>query len=133
MNIAELRTFLAIVDSGSLVGASQALNVTQSTVTARLQALEAELDQRLLVRKRSGATLTPAGVRLYRYADTISGLWHQAQRDTALTDDFKAVCNIACEPGLWSGLGQQFFEQLRARHPEVAVTVWHGSQREVAR
>jgi len=33
MNITALQTFLAIVDSGSLVRASQQLHVTQSTVT----------------------------------------------------------------------------------------------------
>ena len=75
MNITALQTFLAIVDTGSLVRASQVLHVTQSTVTARLKTLEDELGQQLLNRQKSGTTLTPAGTRLLRYARIMTGLW----------------------------------------------------------
>jgi DNA-binding transcriptional LysR family regulator len=47
MNLANLETFLKIVETGSLVRASEALNVTQSTVTARMKSLEDELGQTL--------------------------------------------------------------------------------------
>ena len=57
MHLAALQTFLAIVETGSLVRASQRLNVTQSTVTARLKGLEAELGQTLLYRQKSGAQI----------------------------------------------------------------------------
>jgi DNA-binding transcriptional LysR family regulator len=36
MNLTSLQTFLAILETGSLVRAADKLNVTQSTVTARL-------------------------------------------------------------------------------------------------
>lgn len=132
MNDTELRTFLAIVETGSLVRASKVLNVTQSTVTARLKALEAELGQTLINRQKSGATLTPAGVRLRRYASTIADLWRQARQETALPDGFSSVCNIACEPDLWPGLGERLFGFLRRHNPEVAISVWLGSAGEVA-
>ncbi|MEM7507278.1 MAG: LysR family transcriptional regulator [Pseudomonadota bacterium] len=132
MNDTELRTFLAIVETGSLVRASKVLNVTQSTVTARLKALESELGQTLINRQKSGATLTPAGVRLRRYATTINDLWRQARQETALPDGFSSVCNIACEPDLWPGLGERLFGFLRRHSPEVAISVWLGSGSEVA-
>ena len=53
MNITSLKTFLAIVETGSLVRASEKLHVTQSTVTARLKTLEDELGQILLTRQKS--------------------------------------------------------------------------------
>lgn len=132
MNISELKTFLAIVETGSLVKASLQLNVTQSTVTARLQSLESTLDQTLFVRHKSGATLTPAGMRLLRYAETISDLWRQACQETSLPGGMDAICNIACENGLWDGFTEQFFTKLRADHPDVAISVWQGNQTEVA-
>ena len=55
MSFDEIRTFLAIIETGSLVAASRRLHVTQSTVTARMNALEAELGQKLLHRVKSGA------------------------------------------------------------------------------
>ena len=86
MQLSELKTFLAIIETGSLVRASYKLHVTQSTITARLKTLEDSLGQRLVNRTKSGATLTAAGIRLHRYAQTIDELWSQAQQETALPD-----------------------------------------------
>jgi DNA-binding transcriptional LysR family regulator len=131
MNLPELRTFLTIVETSSLVRASHILNVTQSTVTARLKSLEDEIGQTLIIRNKSGATMTAAGVRLHRYADTISELWQQAKLETALPDGMSGICNIACEYDLWTGVGQQLFETLQNDHPQVAISVWLGSQSDV--
>lgn len=131
MNLQALRTFLAIIETGSLVRASDMLNVTQSTVTARLHALEDELGQTLLIRNKSGATLTPAGVNLRRYADTIVKLWQQARQETALPDGMSGVCNLACEFDLWPGLGDGFAQALMDQFPDLAISVWLGSQTDV--
>ncbi|MEO0369267.1 MAG: LysR family transcriptional regulator [Pseudomonadota bacterium] len=133
MHLVELNTFLAIVETGSLVGASEKLNVTQSTVTARLKSLEAELGQQLIVRNRSGAALTSAGEKLRRYASTISDLWRQARQETGLPDALSSVCNIGYEPELWDGLTKRFFETIRNDLPQVALSAWQGSGPELAR
>jgi DNA-binding transcriptional LysR family regulator len=132
MNLQELRTLIAIVETGSLVRASHALNVTQSTVTARLRTLEDEVGQTLVNRNKSGATLTAAGVRLHRYAETISNLWHQARQETSLPDGMSGVCNLACETDLWPNLGERFFHHLKEEHPEIAISIWLGSQADVS-
>lgn len=133
MNLTELQTFLAIIKTGSLVRASEELNVTQSTVTARLRSLEDALGQVLVNRQKSGATLTGAGVRLHRYANTINDLWRQARQETALPDATNAVCNIGCHPDLWSDLTERFFTYLRDHHPGVALSVWLGGESELDR
>ena len=61
MNLVALQTFLAIVRTGSLVRASAAMNVTQSTVTSRLQTLEAELGQTLVLRQKMERSSPPPG------------------------------------------------------------------------
>lgn len=132
MNLPALRTFLAIVETGSLVRASARLNVTQSTVTARLKSLEQELGQTLIIRQKSGASLTAAGVRLLRYAETISDLWQQARQETALPGGFDAVCNMACHPDLWPGLGERLFHWIRQGQPTVALSVWQGGVAEMS-
>lgn len=131
MNITSLRTFLAIVDTGSLVRASQQLNVTQSTVTARLRTLEDELGQQLLNRQKSGATLTPAGAKLLRYARIITGLWRQARYETGLPAGLSSVCTFGCDRELWHGPGRTFFDGLVSGHPEMAISVQQGSARDL--
>lgn len=132
MNLTALQTFLTILDAGSLVRAAEKLNVTQSTVTARLKALEEDLGQVLIVRQKSGATLTAAGLRLKRYAETMSELWRQAKAEVALPESISTVCNIGCHPDLWPGLGEHLFDRIRVDFPEVALSVWHGGQIELS-
>lgn len=133
MNLQALRTFLTIIDTGSLVRASEVLNVTQSTVTARLQTLEDDLGQTLLIRNKSGATLTAAGVNLQRYADTIVNLWQQARQEAALPDGTSGICNLACEYDLWPNLGDYFAQNLISQFSDLGVTIWLGSQADVSK
>ncbi len=126
MNLTFLQTFITIIETGSLVRASQKLNVTQSTITARLKTLEDELGQSLLIRKKSGVTLTPVGTKLLRYARIMTGLWRQARFEAALPAGLQSVCTFGCNPALWPGPGKTFFEGVFSGHPEMAVSVQQG-------
>ena len=131
MNMTSLQTFIAIVETGSLVRASQEMNVTQSTVTARLKTLEDELGQVLLNRHKSGTTLTPAGTRLLRYARTMIGLWRQAKHVTALPTELDSICTFGCDSELWHGPGRAFFNGVISGQPEMAVSVHQGNARDL--
>ncbi|MFE7300306.1 LysR family transcriptional regulator [Streptomyces sp. NPDC057579] len=63
-----LRAFVAVADHGGISAAAQELGYAQSSVSAQLKRLEAELDATVLVRAGSGATLTDAGRRLLPHA-----------------------------------------------------------------
>jgi len=131
MQLTELRTFLAIIETGSLVRASEQLNVTQSTVTTRLQSLETELGQTLVLRHKSGASLTAAGIKLHRYAATICDLWRQARQETALPDGMSAVCNLGCHPDLWQNVGERIVQFVSRTVPDVALSASVGGQSEL--
>lgn len=128
MNIVTLQTFLTIVETGSLVRASEKLNVTQSTVTARLRGLEETLGQTLLNRQKSGATLTPAGTKLLRYAEVMTGLWRQARQETSLPEGTTGVCNFGCHVDLWPGPGKLFFDAVNRLSPTIALSASQGEQ-----
>src|SRR5271170_2694253 len=121
MNLEELRTFLEVIETRSLVAASRRLNVTQSTVTARLNTLEAEIGQKLLHRGKSGAELTSAGFKFERYAQVMLQLWRQAHYEVSLPKGFEGVCNIGLEFDLWRDVGQRFLDHMRRRRPKIAV------------
>lgn len=131
MNIVSLQTFLEIVETGSLVRASQKLNVTQSTVTARLKALEEEMGQVLLIRQKSGATLTPAGSKLLRYARIMTGLWRQAKFETGLPAGSAGSASFGFNRELWHGPGRTLFHGLKSRHPDIALSIQQGNSQEL--
>lgn len=132
MNISSLRTFLVILDSGNLNKAAERLNVTQSTVTARLDALEASLGQKLLVRSRKGAKLTRAGFVFRPYAETLLRGWEQSQTAVGLAQGYSGLFSFACEYGLWDSVGRGFFDRFRSLKPDMAHEAWPGSPDEIA-
>ena len=133
MNFSVIRTFLAIADSGQLNRAAEQLHVTQSTVTTRLNSLEAELGQTLFHRRKSGAELTSAGFRFQRYAQLLVDTWRQARQETALPADVDTTFNLGCPPDLWPRLGERIFRYLHDRYPQVAISAWSGEQADLER
>jgi len=131
MNIINLRTFLAVVETGSLIAASKQMNVTQSTITARLHALEDDLGQKLLMRQKSGATMTASGLKFKRYAEVMTELWRQAKQETSLPEGMTAMCNIGCQLDLWPHLGHDLFNDINSHYPDVAVTAWPATQTDI--
>jgi len=128
MQFSNLATFIAIIDSGNLNRAAIQLNVTQSTVTARLNTLEQILGQPLFHRRKSGAELTAAGFRFERYARLMADVWRQARQETALPDAIGSVCNIGCHPDMWQTHGTQLFGWILGLQLNIAGSAWPGEQ-----
>ena len=133
MNLSFLRTFLEVIEAGNLNRAADRLHVTQSTVTTRINALEDQLGQKLLLRNKSGTALTSAGFKFQRYAELMMQLWRQANHEITLPDSFETVCNIGCHFDLWRDVGQRWFGSIQTNHPEVEVSVWGGEQADLDR
>ena len=75
------RTFLAVVASGNFISAAERLHVTQSTVSARIHALEQQLGCILFVRNKAGTTLTPAGRQFQKHAGILVRTVEHARHD----------------------------------------------------
>lgn len=79
MDIRQLETFLWIARLGSIADACKRLNVTQSTLSMRLRALENNLQVSLFDRNHKRLTLTAKGRDLIRYAEKIVNTARQAR------------------------------------------------------
>ena len=71
MNIAALRAFLAVAETGSFSRAAERVFLSQPAISKRIAALEAELGTRLFDRIGRRAQLTPAGAALLDRARAI--------------------------------------------------------------
>jgi DNA-binding transcriptional LysR family regulator len=67
----QLRSFLAIVDSGSFTKAAERVHKTQSAVSMHIRRLEEQLGCTLFVKHGRGARLTDEGERLIEFARRI--------------------------------------------------------------
>ncbi|MGJ5674318.1 MAG: LysR family transcriptional regulator [Nostochopsis sp.] len=82
MRLEQLQAFLAITDTGSFQGAARKCNVTQSTISRQIQALEADLGLELFHRTGQ-AKLTVAGECLLPRARKICQEWQTATHEIA--------------------------------------------------
>ena len=76
-----LRTFVRIVEAGSLSAAAAQLNTTQPTASRRLQALERSLGLQLLNRSTHSMQLTGDGERCYAYAKQLLESWSEMEAE----------------------------------------------------
>ncbi|WP_180897406.1 LysR family transcriptional regulator [Martelella soudanensis] len=81
MDIKDLRSVVAIAESGSFVAASEKLHMSQPSVSARIRALEAKLGAALFIRGARGVTPTQYGEELLRHARSILRQMHDAEAD----------------------------------------------------
>lgn len=85
--IALMRTFIRIVEAGSLSAAAIQMNTTQATVSRRLQSLEGLLGVKLILRTTHAMKLTDDGERCYQHARQIVDAWLALEDDLHIADD----------------------------------------------
>lgn len=82
-----MRTFIRIVESGSLSAAARQLETTQATISRRLQSLESLLGAKLILRSTHAMKLTDDGERCYQHARQVVDAWLAMEDELQLTDD----------------------------------------------
>ena len=70
-DLADLRLFVHIAEAPSLTQGARRAHLSAAAASARIKALEGQLDCRLLYRDNRGVELTPAGQRLLQHARLI--------------------------------------------------------------
>jgi DNA-binding transcriptional LysR family regulator len=123
MNIDQIKTFLEVAATGNFNRAAENLNITQSTVSARIRVLEEQLGRPLFARSHAGARLTPAGQRLRRYALNMQRLWQRAEQEVALPKAYRASIGLGSQVSLWERLILRWIPRMRRAAPDVAVHV----------
>lgn len=89
---AKLKTLLAVAELGSFTRAAKQLSLTQPAVSHHINALETELDKKLVVRGKGELKLTPDGELVVKYAKRMKVLGDKLVRELDGSD--KRVGNI---------------------------------------
>lgn len=125
MILRHFRYFVAVAEHGSIVGAAQALRLSQPPLSRQIRALEREAGVPLLERTRRGVVLTPAGSTVLAGAQAVAARLENAIHRTHLAHAGKLG-------KLRIGLGRAAIDStriaravaaLRARLPEVELEI----------
>ena len=123
MKIDHIRTFLEISECGNFNRAAENLHVTQSTVSARVKAMEDRFGRRLFIRGHSGVELTSAGQHFRQYALNIQRLWQQAQQRISLPENFSHGIGLGSQVSLWDSLIIKWIPWMRHNARDIAIHV----------
>lgn len=126
VKLVQLRSYQALMTTGSMSAAAQLLNVTQPALSKHLSALEEAIGLRLFSRRRGGPlTPTRAGREFFKAIegpiDVIERLPAIAK---AIATHGKSRFQIAAAlPIINSGFFAEVLRQFRALHPEVRLAL----------
>lgn len=123
MNIEHVRAFLEVAETGRFQDAAEKLNVTQSTISARIKTLEERLNGPLFVRDRKGVSLTEMGRHFHRHALTVVLAWERARQEAALPQEIRALVSLGLQYDQWSSILIPWLAWMGENAPEIAPRV----------
>lgn len=126
MDINLARTFLMVAETGSFIDAARKMNITQSTVSARIKGLEELLGRPLFERSKNGADLTAAGQQFQKHALALVRVWQHAQLSVGLSDQHRDHLAVGAIMSLWDGFLLKWVSWMRSHIPDIAVSASQG-------
>jgi DNA-binding transcriptional LysR family regulator len=132
MDIAALRTFLAVAQERSFSRAAAKVHRTQPAVSQAVRRLEAVLGEQLFDRSAKHATLTDAGRMLQNYGQRLVRLAEEAESAVRELRDLRRgrVLVGANEAAVHTLL--PLIARFRQRHPQITIDVRRVPARQIA-
>jgi DNA-binding transcriptional LysR family regulator len=124
LELRHLRVFVTVVELGAHSKAARSLDISPSTVSETLSALERTLGTPLFQKATKGSRLTPAGEALLPHAKRILGMTTDLLTDVAkASTDVKATLVVAAVESISTYVLPSRLAALRAHWPNARLEV----------
>ena len=132
ITITQLRSFLAVVRTGSVTAAADELVVTQPSISAAVTALAGEVGTPLLEREGRGVRPTPGGAAFAAYAADVIGLLDEGRRAAQeAADPAERMLRIAAVTTAAESFVPELMHRFRTLRPNIGLTLSVGNRRRV--
>jgi len=121
-----LRTFTAVVDTGSYTRAAAQVCRTQSAVSMQMKRLEEQLNKRLFLKEGRELQLTDEGLKLVSYARRIMKL-HDEALGVLAAEGASRPLMLGCPDDYVTGVLPQLLSEIQKQLPGLQVQVRTGS------
>lgn len=117
MDLRSLRLFQHLAKTLHFGQTSEAMFVSPSTLSRAIQRIEEEIGTALFIRDNRSVRLTPAGLRVVQFAESVLGEWQSLQHDIneqnqILTGELSVFCTVTASmshlPKLLDGFRQDY-------------------------
>jgi len=124
MNIDHLTTFREVVRLGSFSEVARKLAISQPAVSFQIQKMEHELGMRLIDRSQRAITLTAAGKRLLKFAESVEAERNRLRSDLEqMREEISGDLLIAASTIPGEFLLPVLLASFKQRHPAVKIQV----------
>ena len=114
------RSFLAVLQEGSLSGAARALGLTQPTLTRHIDALEQAVGFQLFIRSQQGLAATEGALALRPYAESLAATTAAMMRAASGQGRaIKGTVRISASEIMGAEVLPPILADLRERHPAL--------------
>ncbi len=130
MEFRQLEAFIAVVREGSFTHAAERLNLSQPSLSSRIQQLEIDLGVTLFKRGKRPIELTDTGKTFLPYAERIIGVAEAGESAIKIAEDgFTGRLNVGCPMSVSTYLMPQVVTLFNTRfpHSELSVETGHSS------
>lgn len=122
MSDRRLKVFHAVAKQLSFTKAAEALHMTQPAVTFQVRQLEEYFNTRLFDRTHNKVNLTPAGTKVYEYADRIFDLYNEMENSVReLTGEISGALTIGASTTIAEYMLPTLLGQFKAKYPEINI------------
>lgn len=121
MQIELIETYLDLMETRSFNRTAERLNLTQSTVSHRVKALEAVLGRPLFARNKGGTQPTAAGLRFFDHAKAIQHQWHEAARAVETAGAYERSMRIGLQHDLAAHYAGDWLAAVRKELPGTSI------------
>ncbi|KGF66652.1 LysR family transcriptional regulator [Pseudomonas lutea] len=127
MELAQIRMFKTVADTGSIARAAEVLHCVPSNITARLKTLEAELGTELFYRQGRGLRISPAGEIFLTYAGKMLSLADEAKRAVHPDAAPSGPLRIGAIESSATARLPRLLARFHARYPQVSLELTTGT------
>lgn len=131
-NANDLYFFLEVAQTGNLSRAAERLGVSQPALSQAMKRLEANFENQLLLRSKSGVVLTKAGQKLSQKARILLESWKEL-KDEALKDEdqVRGVYGLGLHSSVALYTLPHFISNLLAEFPHLELRLEHDLSRRI--
>ena len=124
--------FIKIIETGSFTKAADLLGYTQSGISQLMKTLENEVNTKLIIRSRTGVSLTPDGTHLYAYIKNLVQAKYALEQEMAYMEGLeRSIIRIGVIASIVNHYLPEWMASFKEGFPTVTFELTLGNYSEI--
>lgn len=131
MNLIQLRYFVSVCETGTVLGASEILHISQPSLSNAIKEMEAEFGVKLFLRQHRGMIKTSEGERLYNMAKELLSRAEQTENIMRDMGKQRKILRLGVPPMIGSVILPKIYREFLAENPDIHIEITESGQQEL--